>query len=297
MTKHRIVCVGAVVQDEVYHVETLPAAGIKIDAHRIEHRFGGPAATGAVAIATLGGTASYWGRVGKDEAGAAALKALRAHGVDCSGVAVVDGGRTRRAVVIVDSRGERCIVTHRKGLPEDATTLPGDPLDDVATVLADSRWAAGAEAVLERARARGVPTVLDADGGVPAETQRLVEKADHVVFSAEGLRDYAGDGRPEDLLQRCIGGSSKVFAVTRGAAGSLWWIAGDLVAVPAFKIKVADTTGCGDVFHGAYALGLAEGLAPLKAARFASAAAAIKAQRGRGWDGMPDRRSIVDLLA
>ena len=65
----------------------------------------------------------------------------------------------------------------------------------------------------------------------------------------------------------------------------------------AFKVAVADTTGCGDTFHGAYALALSEGRPPLAAARFASAAAAVKAQRGRGWDGMGDRAAIETMLA
>ncbi len=60
----KIVCVGAVVQDEVYRVATLPAAGIKVAAETIEERFGGPAATGAIAAANLGGAAAFWGRVG-----------------------------------------------------------------------------------------------------------------------------------------------------------------------------------------------------------------------------------------
>ncbi len=159
MTAEKIVCVGAIVRDDVYHVETLPAAGIKIAASRYESRFGGPAATAAVAIANLHGVAAYWGRVGADAAGDAALSALRHHGVDCKGVAVVQGGQTRCAVVLVDKNGERCIVAYRKGLPEDAALLPIDPFDGVGVVLADSRWPEGAEAVLDRARAKGVISV------------------------------------------------------------------------------------------------------------------------------------------
>ena len=58
-----------------------------------------------------------------------------------------------------------------------------------------------------------------------------------------------------------------------------------------------DTTGCGDVFHGAFALAIAEVQAPLDAARFASVAAALKAQKGRGWLGMPNRAAVEDCLA
>jgi sulfofructose kinase len=57
-----------------------------------------------------------------------------------------------------------------------------------------------------------------------------------------------------------------------------------------------DTLGAGDIFHGAYALALAEGKPALAAARFASAAAAIKCSRSGGREGSPTRREVEDLL-
>jgi len=294
----RIVCVGNLVHDEVFRVGELPASGIKTGVIDYETRFGGPAATAAVAIARLGGHAAYWGRVGQDDAGRDALRQMRECGVDCSGVAQLPAGRTLRAIVLVDARGERSIVSDRRSLATDPSVLPDDPLDDTAAVLVDSRWPAAAEVVLDRARRRHIPTVFDADGGLAADGERLLAKAGHVVFSSEGLRDYAGDGPAEHLLRRCARAApDHIFAVTLGAEGSLWLVDGDLVHVPAFRIPMADTTGCGDVFHGAYALALSEGMAPIAAARFAAAAAAIKGARGRGWDGMPDRAAVLGLLA
>jgi sulfofructose kinase len=295
--KGRIVCVGNVVHDEVFRVESLPASGIKTGVLDYMDRYGGPAATAAVAICHLGGSASYWGRVGADPAGETAIRALRKHGVDCTGVAVLPEGRTLRAIVLVDKAGERSIVSDRRSLPADPNVLPKNGLDGAAVVLVDSRWPAGAEAALDRARDAGIPTVLDADGGSRADNERLITMADHVVFSSEGLRDFAGEGSEVELLRRCQMKPCKVIAVTRGAAGSLWLIHREVVSVPAFRVPVADTTGCGDVFHGAYALALCEGQRALEAARFAAAAAAVKAERGRGWDGMADRSAVETLLA
>lgn len=292
----RVICVGNLVHDEVFHVESLPASGIKTGVLAYHHRFGGPAATAALAICELGGAASYWGRVGNDPAGQEAVALLRGHGVDCDGVAVLPG-RTLRAIVLVDARGERSIVSDRLSLPLGVDVLPEGGLDDASVVLADTRWPAAADVVFDRAMAAGVPTVLDADGGRPEDNARLIAKADHVVFSNEGLRDFAGEGDPEALLRRCEPRPGQIFAVTLGANGSLWLIDGELHAVPTFRVQMIDTTGCGDVFHGAYAQGLAEGMPPLVAARLASAAAALKGANGRGWAGMPDRAAVEALLA
>ncbi len=292
----KIVCVGNLVHDEVFQVAELPRSGIKTGVLGYEQRYGGPAATAAVAICRLGGRAAYWGRVGADAAGQAGIAGLERHGVDCSGVAILPEGRTLRAIVVVDASGERAIISDRRSLSPDPAALPDHGFDDVGAVLVDSRWPAAAERVLDRARQAGIVTVLDADGGDPGEIQPLIDRADHVVFSSEGLRDHVGQGEPGELLRRCAAGSGRVFGVTRGSAGSLWLIDGELVPIPAFPVRVLDTTGCGDVFHGAYALGLCEGLAPVAAARFASAVAAIKAERGLGWDGMADRAAVEAML-
>lgn len=259
MSSRRILCVGNLVQDEVFAVEALPSAGIKTGVLSYAERFGGPAATAAVAVCRLGGEAAYWGRVGADAAGETGLRLLRRHGVDCDGVAILPEGRTLRAIVLVDRHGERSIVSNRRSLSPDAGVLPPDGLAGAGVVLADTRWPAGAQVVLERAGAAGIASVLDVDGGTPEDNRRLIARADHIVFSAEGLRDFAGDGPAEALLRHCAVGPGKIVAVTRGTAGSLWLIGGELVSVPAFRVAVRDTTGCGDVFHGAYALGLGEG--------------------------------------
>jgi sulfofructose kinase len=292
-----IVCVGNLVYDEVFRVETLPSAGIKTGCTGYSERFGGPAATAAVAICRLGGQAAFWGRVGADAAGDLGIATLRGHGVDCAGVVVKPEGRTLRAIVFVDDRGERMIVSNRYSLAPDADGLPADGLEQAGVVLADTRWPAGAHIAFERAKAAGIPRVLDADGGSVADNQRLIEAADHVVFSSEGLRDHAGEGEPEALLRHCAGDGRTVFAVTCGSGGSLWLVDGALAHVPAYRVAVRDTTGCGDVFHGAYAMALAEGRPPVEAARFASAVAALKAERGEGWNGMPDRASVEALMA
>lgn len=289
----RIVCVGNGVLDQVFEVDELPRGGIKTTARGFREGGGGPAATAALAIARLGGKASWWGRVGDDGGGRIVLSAL--DGVDLSGVAILAGVRTTRAVVIVDAAGERSILVDRT-LPNDPSVLPDDDLADDPVVLVDSRWPEASEVALKRASARGLTRVLDADGGSGEMLERLALLADHIVFSQEGLRDLAGDGEPEAQLARAAERFGGIVAVTCGARGSFWRVGGETARVPAFAVQVRDTTGCGDVFHGAYALGLAEGRAPLDAARLAAAAAAMKAQNGMGWSGMPDRASVERLM-
>jgi len=152
-------------------------------------------------------------------------------------------------------------------------------------------------AALLRAVPPGVSCVLDAEGGDTAGLRRLAQLVDYPVFSRNGLRIATGETDPERGLRRVEAPRAAAVGVTLGEFGSLWRLGGEIHPVPALPVMVRDTTGCGDVFHGAFALALAEQQGPLDAARLASAVAALKAQRGNGWRGMPSRAEAEVLLS
>lgn len=283
--------------DRAYELPALPERPGKFIARGFREVGGGMAATAAVAVAQLGGAAMWCGRLGRDEAGATLMAKLAAHGVDTRGATLADDGRSPSAAVLVDPRGERILaVFPGSGLPEDAP-MAAHWLDGAGAVLADPRWIGGAERLFALAAARGLPRVLDAETSPPGVLARLVPLADHVVFSERGLAEFAGTPDAEAGLVRVAPSLAATVAVTIGEGGSLWWQDGRVLRVPAPRIAARDTTGCGDVFHGAYALALAERRPVLDAARFATAAAALKAVNGQGWDGMPDRDAVEALLA
>ena len=292
----KVACVGIAVLDRVYLFDTLPLLPGKHIARGYRENGGGMAANAAVSIVALGGAAEWCGRRGDDAPGATLLRMLRRHGVGTAGVTMAAGACSPTSGILLDTEGERLLAVHPgENLPEDAP-IPAEALDGAGAVLADPRWIGGAERLFAAAAARGIPRVLDADISPPGVLQRLVPLAEHVIFSERGLAAFSGIADPADGLAHAARGVDATLAVTLGARGSLWWREGRTVAIPAPRVRAQDTTGCGDVFHGAYALALAEGVAPPDAARFATAAAALKATRGDGWAGMPDRAAVDALL-
>ena len=289
-----VICVGIAVIDRVFELPALPPGPGKFTAQGHRDTGGGMGATAAVAIAALGGRAAWCGRLGADETGAALLALFARHGVDTA--ASVAGGRTPTSGVFVDAAGERMLAVFPGESLPDEPGFDAGLLDGAGAVLADPRWVAGSERLLRLAAARGLPRVLDADTGGRDAMRRLAPLADHVVFSQRGLADFTGVDSPEAGLRDAAAELAGTVAVTLGERGSLWWRDGGIVPLPAPRVAARDTTGCGDVFHGAYALALAEGAGVPGAARFATATAALKAERGNGWDGMPDRASVERLL-
>ncbi|MBM3537958.1 MAG: sugar kinase, partial [Alphaproteobacteria bacterium] len=98
-------------------------------------------------------------------------------------------------------------------------------------------------------------------------------------------------------LRRAASRLPGFVGVTLGARGFRWIENGAVRKVPAPKVKVVDTLGAGDTFHGAFALGLAEGMGVEAASRFACAAAALKCTRFGGVAGAPTRAEVRQFMA
>ena len=286
-----VVTAGAAVQDFVLTVDRLPQGDGKTFAHSARVVGGGPAATAAATVVALGGTARFVGRVGDDEPGRWIREDLERWGVDVTLLATVPGARSAVSSVVVASNGDRMIVNHT----DDALfAAPPPPVTDgVDAVLADLRWPQGALGVLREAREQSVPGVLDFDTNTAGEQgAETLRHASHVVFSMPALRALTGVDDAQDALVTASGLTTAVLAVTRGSAGTIW-LDGRLVrTVPAHEVDVVDTLGAGDVFHGAFALRLAEGGSVAESLEFASVAAALKCTRPGGREGLPSRTEV-----
>jgi sulfofructose kinase len=293
-----VICTGIAVLDQIYDTEALPRGAGKHFARGYREAGGGPAATAAVAIARLGGRAAFWGRVGDDPVGARIADDLADFGVELSGLRRVVGGRSSVSAVVVDAKGERMIVNYGDpDLDRDPAFLPLDRLDAAGAVLADARWPEGAAAALDAARASGLPAVLDADATPDDAARPLLCRASHVVFSTAGLAQATGFDDPQRGLAAARLETDAFLAVTLGGDGCAWLAAdGTLARLPAFAVTPVDTLGAGDVFHGAFALALAERRGEREALAFASAAAALKCARPGGRAALPDRRAVDRLL-
>jgi sulfofructose kinase len=280
--------------DHTFQVDEVVQPPSKSRARSYQLGAGGLAANASIAVARLGGNCIFWGRVGDDLNGRPLLDALAGQGVDVSHCRLAPGGRTPVSAVLVDPQGERSIFSYRgEGLGTDPGWLPLHLIENAGAFLCDPRWPEGAARALDHARAHGIPTVID---GEKTETRILVElipRVDHAVFSVPGLANYAPGLKPPEALRKALGDGCKVAAVTQGEQGTLWMTQEDPTPrrTPAFRVQATNTTGAGDVFHGAYALAIAEGQGIEATMRFASAAGGLRAR-----DGATPHRDMVDAL-
>ncbi len=292
-----VICLGSVVVDHRFTVNDIPQPPAKETARSYGVGVGGLSANAAIAVARLGGRAVFWGRVGDDTNADIIADELTAEGVDIAGLRRCPGARTPVSAVLVDRVGERVTLSFRgEGLETDPGWLPLERLEQAAALLCDPRWPQASALALRAARARGLPSVLDAERSETRLLHELVPLVGHAIFSVTGLQNFApGPSQAEALRRALAAGVTELAAVTRGEKGVLWLRPGEKKPhdMPAFRVEARNTTGAGDVFHGAYALAIAEGQGIEAALRFASAAGALRAQEG----ATPRRAEVEAMLA
>jgi sulfofructose kinase len=296
----KLLSVGALTQDTILRVETLPMHQGKFIASDGVQIAAGMATSAACAARRLGAEVFLWASAGDDAVGDQLLAGIAAEGVDCGFVRRVKGGRSALASILVDAHGERIIVPfYDPKAQADPEALPVADLAAFDAVLVDVRWPGAAALALTAARDAGRPAILDADTAPLEVLERLLPLASHIVASETAARIVCGHALDPETACADLASRTEAFvAVTGGAAGS-WWhdrSAGCVRHIATPKVKAVDTLAAGDVFHGAFAVGLAEAMPIEQALRFASAAAALKCQRFGGRLGAPNRAETMAMV-
>ena len=296
--KH-FIAVGHAALDYVYRIDAFPTSPTKIRALEHVASGGGMAANAACAIARLGAGVALWARTGDDPSGGIIRQQLQAAGVSTAHVRACAGVSSATAAVIVDARGERLVISeddHEFPLPAD--WLPVDDIKYANAVLSDLTWLEGTLAAFNAARNHAIPTVLDIDLNSGQLLSKVIALADYAIFSAPAFRLFVKGGSDEERLARLIQSGIRHAGVTRGAEGYLWMNReGENGFQPAFPVRVVDTTGAGDAFHGAFAWAVAEGLKDAECAHLASAAAAMSCRGLGARAALPTMNEVHRFLA
>ncbi|HLW79789.1 MAG TPA: ribokinase [Terriglobia bacterium] len=302
----KIVVVGSLNMDLVACASRIPVAGETITGHTFFDGAGGKGANQAFAAARLGGRVSMLGRVGDDDYGRRMRSNLEQAGCDVSGVETIDGSASGIALIFVADSGQNSIVIvpgansrfspqHVEAAHDDfqgATSVLLQLENPLPTVIAAAHQgrAAGARVILDPAPAQPLPDELFRliDILTPNETEAAIlaglppgrVDVPHAMAIAHSLRE-----RGAGTVVVKLGDQGCVLAAD-GAARHL----------PVRQVEAVDTTAAGDVFNGALAVALSEGMDLASACGFANRAAAVSVTR-MGTQVAAPRRDEVDAFA
>jgi sulfofructose kinase len=294
---------GAVSVDELVLVNEFPKPDSKVPMLRQERQAGGQAGTALVAAARLGARCAYAGALDRDDLSRFVIDGLGEEGVSTEWIVKRIGARPLHNAVLFDVKAKtRAILVDMSANAggADAELPPEELILSTRVLLVDHAGLAGMTRAARIARRAGIPILGDFESHGPEPFEELLSLTDHLVVPRSFARELTGTQRGAAAVRALWDSSRSAVVVTAGADGA-WYSCremGDRIChQPAFFVDVEDTTGCGDVFHGAYAAALALGLGMKEWVWFAAAAAAIKASRSGGQKGAPSRAEVEEFLS
>jgi len=254
-------------------------------------------ATALVVLARWGIATNFIGLISNDSFGKAIQKSLEKEGVDSSGTIIRKGRRSQFAFICIEKNtGRRTIFWAR---PECAPIQPEElPMASIAAAEVlhlDGLFVEASIRAAKYANRRKIPVVLDA-GSLRPGMLEVVRHTDHLIAAEQFAKEYA-EGEPyESALHRLRRLGPKVVVVTLGERGSIGLWNDRVLHVPALPVKALDTTGAGDVFHGAYVFGLLRKWDPAKRLALATTAAALSCRAIGGRSGIPALKEALTKM-
>jgi sugar/nucleoside kinase (ribokinase family) len=275
VANEKVVGLGLCVIDHVYAVERLDFAETRI---RFTQRLvlpGGMIGTAISQAAMLGCEAHLLSMLGDDADGRFVRRSIEEIGVKTERIVISPDAETTVAVVLVErNSGERrFIVPDRRALERDAPEFDLAAIDSTTTLLVDGHFPEQALRAVAKAREVGASVVGDFHRPSPA-VRKLLPYVDFPVVPLE-FAELISAGDPQRAMFEMADQFGGTPVVTLGAEGGLYLEAGRVRRFAARPVAVVDTTGAGDVFHGAFAAGLSRGWTLERTIELATRAAAL----------------------
>lgn len=291
-----IVVVGSLNADLVAHVPRFPAPGETVTGSSFDLFPGGKGGNQACAAARLGARVHMIGSVGDDSNGRFLTDRLAESGVDITQVTVEATAPTGTAMITIDESGQNEIVVvpgANAHVTDDGVERCRDLIENAGCVLLQLEVPLGAvEAAARLAQRAGTTVILD-----PAPAQRAVlPTLSWVDFVTPNETELALLATGPDGVQELLSHGARNVVTKLGSSGAQLRGRAGQHSWSGFEVDAVDTTAAGDVWNGAFAAALLEGMPCDRAGRFANAAAALSVTRPGAQPSMPTRTEVEDFL-
>lgn len=292
----KVVCVGHSTYDITLPMEKFPEENVK---HRIDHHIecgGGPASNGAYLLAKWGMDVSIASIVGNDYYGDRVVEDFKNIGADITFLEKHSNHETSSSFIIANmSNGSRTIITSKKN---PIRKLDNDVLIPADVILVDGEHPETAIQVLDNNP--NAISVLDA-GRLNDDTRAIGKKVKYLVCSKDFAENFSGQKIDNNNVEQLIGIYNELFSyfntniiITLEADGSFSKIDGEYKIIPSVKVKALDSTGAGDIFHGAFTYFISNGYSLYESIRYASITGAISVTRIGSRFSIPELDEVLN---
>jgi sugar/nucleoside kinase (ribokinase family) len=299
--------IGDVAMDEYFKVPRWPTIKEKVDVEIVGSFVGGTIANAAAVYAGFGDHTYFVSALNSGTISARLQKSLTEARIDISFVRIDDElPDSRTLVFLVENE-------HVVFLPAMGNYIPAisagcfQEMQEAAFIyssvpairqLSLEHAATDSLTIMDTLRRSGVKVILDLDvADFDAEDARYYSAASVLLLNEVGVASLSSGGSEADLMAQLLGGAVEIVVVTRAASGCSVYTQGAGFSVAGCPVDVADVTGAGDTFGGAFAFGLTRTADLRLAASFANAAAARGVTRIGAQGGIGDVRTILEFMS
>src|SRR5579871_3405371 len=299
MTKFDLTGIGLNATDTLILVSHFPAYAGKVAVEQEILSPGGQVASALVTVAHLGKRVKYIGTVGDDERGKIQVASLRESGINLDDVEVRANCANQTAYIVIDqSTGERTVFWSRpECLRLSPESITPEKIAGSRMLHLDGHDTPAVEKAAKIARSLQIPVTVDVDT-IYSGFDGVLSSIDYLIASSEFPVQWTSERDPFralELIQNEY--KMKVAGMTLGAHGALARVDGRFIYSPAFVVNCVDTTGAGDVFHGAFCYAVLEGMSMRDALEFSNAMAALNCTRVGARGGIataPEARALME---
>ena len=295
--KFQLVGMGLNAVDWICLLPHYPHHNSKVEIEGLHKVGGGQVATASALCARYGMKVRYIGRVGDDEIGEFSLNSLGQESMDISCVHIVPGAISQFAIILVDRpSGERTILWDRDPkLIYQEGELKREWIVEGQLLHLDGHDQQAAIQAAKWAKEAGMRVSLDIDKVQPG-VEELLRLTDFLMPTESFVQSFSGEKDWKKGLKIVAKLRSLLVGVTRGKHGAAVLWEGKIFEVPGIQVIALDTTGAGDIFHGALLYGILQGQNLGHCLRLANVAAALSCTRIGARGGIPQLEKVLEMV-
>ena len=293
----QVIGLGQACLDYLGRLRFYPEEDDKCELIDLHIQCGGPASTALVTLSRLGIKTSFLGSISDDTFGIEIIKGLKEEKVDSTYLKITPGYTSQFAFIAITESGNRTIFWNRGSVPHlRAGDVNLGPFSKARILHVDGLMIEAAQEAARQARSMGLKVVMDA-GTMREGSKKLASLVDVLIASERFAEPMVGELSPPEKALEALGQlGPKEVIITLGSRGSIGLSGEEIIFQKAFPIVAVDTTGAGDVYHGAYIYGLLQGWDMQECMRFASATSAIKCREIGARKGIPCLEEIKEFM-
>ncbi len=293
----KIICVGNISYDITFPIEKFPEENTK---NRLTDRIecgGGPASTAAFLLGKWGLDVTFAGVIGNDLYGKKIIEEFKEVNVNTDYMQISDKYQTTTSFILANhTNGKRTVYTHR------ASDMKLSNLN--LSFKPDLIYLDGQEYEISLQLLEQYPdaiSIIDAGRNKP-EIIELCKKVTYLVCSqefAESVTNIKIDVNDKNEINNLYHKMQETFntniVITLEANGSLTKINDEIKIIPSLKVKAIDSTGAGDIYHGAFTYGIVKNYHLKNILEISNITGAISVTRLGGRNSVPELKEVINV--